>query len=422
MRRLLLITFFFPPSLKVGAVRAGGLAKHLPKFGWEPIVLTPSLPERSQPQVRLIETGHRDVVADLRKRLGFHQKPKAARQLNYTDQAAIVHSYDGLTKWLRSVIVYPDQFKGWVPFGLKAVEEFARRERVDAIISTSPANSGHVIAAHAKMLWKCPWVADLRDLWSDAGTTPWGMDFLQRSLEKRTLRPADMLVTVSDPWVEILQRTFPCKRVVRIINGFDPDDFPSSPHELTTEFSITYTGYLYGGLSDPTPVFEALAELLAEGAMRRPDVKLRFYGTSDGLPALASRFGLKDVLEIHGWVSRQESLQRQRESQLLLLFGKSMPSYSGCYPAKLFEYLASRRPILAVGGPKGVAAQLLEETGSGSQVFSKAEMREFLTKAYNEFRTGGQVLYHGRSNLIDTYNQSAMAQIFAEILDSLVPG
>jgi glycosyltransferase involved in cell wall biosynthesis len=422
MRRLLLISFFFPPSLKVGAVRAGGLAKHLPKFGWEPIVLTPSLPERIK-STAVIETGHRDVFSDLKTRLGFGQKSKPARQLDFKAQKddGTARFHNGLIKWVRSVIMYPDQFKGWVPFGVKAVEEFAQRERVDAILSTSPANSGHVIAARAKTLWNCPLVADLRDLWSDAGTTPWGLDFLQRSLEKRTLRSADLLVTVSDPWVECLQQTFPGKRVVRITNGFDPDDFPPSPSALTSTFSITYTGYLYDGQSDPTPVFEVLGELLAKGALPRNDVKLRFYGTSEGLPGLANRCGLQDVLELHGWVSREESLQRQRESQVLLLFGKSIPSYSGCYPAKLFEYLASRRPILAVGGPPGVTSQLLEETGSGLQAFSKDAMRDFFVKSYNEFRTAGQVQYQGVPSLIDGYTHSAMAEKFAGVLDGLLP-
>ncbi len=422
MRRLLLISFFFPPSLKVGAVRAGGLAKHLPKFGWEPIVLTPSLPGRTHSPVRVIETSHRDVFSDFKTRLGVRQKPKPAQQLDFRAQQAggSAHSHNRLTKWLRALISYPDQFKGWVPFGVKAAEEFALRDRVDAILSTSPANSGHLIASRAKKLWNCPWVADLRDLWSDAGTTPWGMDFLQHSLQKRTLRPADVLVTVSDPWVESLKQTFPGKPVVRITNGFDPDDLPPNPPELTATFSITYTGYLYDGQSDPTPVFEVLGELLAKDTMRRTDVKLRFYGTSEGLSALANRYGLEDVLEVNGWVSREESLQRQRESQLLLLFGKSIPSYSGCYPAKLFEYLASRRPILAVGGPRGVTSQLLEETGSGLQAFSKDAIRGFLVESYNEFRTSGQVPYRGVSNLIDGYTQLAMARKFAEVLDSLV--
>src|ERR1700722_12125552 len=117
MRRVLLITFFFPPSLKVGAVRAGGLAKHLPKFGWEPIVMTPSLVGRNQSLVKLIETGHRDVFSDLKTRLGFRQKPKPAQQLDFRSQQARGSglSHSKLVKWLRSAIIYPDQFKGWVP-------------------------------------------------------------------------------------------------------------------------------------------------------------------------------------------------------------------------------------------------------------------------------------------------------------------
>ncbi|MBV8051535.1 MAG: glycosyltransferase, partial [Acidobacteriaceae bacterium] len=262
MRRVLLISSFFPPSVKVGAVRAGGLAKHLPRFGWEAVALTPELPGRKPNHHQIIETGHRDILADFKARLGFVQKVRPARQLDFAGQQTASTTKQQMpnpvAKWLRAAIIYPDEYKGWVPFGVKALEEFAKRERIDAILSTSPANSGHIIASHAKSMWGCPWIADLRDLWSDAGTAPWGMGFLQRRLEKHTLRSADILVTVSDPWVQWLQQTFPKKSVIKIVNGFDPDDLGHGAGELTSNFSITYTGYLYLGKSDPTPVFVSL--------------------------------------------------------------------------------------------------------------------------------------------------------------------
>jgi len=425
MRRVLLISSFFPPSVKVGAVRAGGLAKHLPRFGWEVVALTPQLPGRKGNRQQIIETGHRDILADFKARLGCVQKVRPARQLDFAGQQTArttgQQKPNPVVKWLRAAIIYPDEYKGWIPFGVSALEKFAKRETVDAILSTSPANSGHIIASHAKTIWQCPWIADLRDLWSDAGTAPPGMGFFQRRLEKRTLLSADILVTVSDPWVQLLQQTFPHKPVTKIVNGFDPDDLPSGAQKLTSNFSITYTGYLYPGQSDPTPVFEALRQLIAENRISRTDVSLRFFGTSDGLVALAKRFGIEDILQVHGWVSREESLVRQRESQILLLFGKTIPSYSGCYPAKLFEYLASQRPILAVGGPRGVTAQLLTETGTGMQASSSEDICNFLANAYDEFRRSRQVQYQGISNLVNGYTQSAMVQKFAELLDSLVP-
>jgi hypothetical protein len=297
----------------------------------------------------------------------------------------------------------------------------AKNEKFDAILSTSPPVSTHLIAARAKTILGCPWAADFRDLWIDDGTPTGGLDMLHWALEKRTLRSADALITVSDPWADYLHRRYPSKLVVRATNGFDPDEYPSGAAELDSSFSITYTGDLYQGKRNPSLLFEVLAEMIAAGAIRKDVLELNFYGSSDHwLPAAASRFGLADVLRIHGFVPRGESLRRQRESQILLLLGRNVPSDSGCYPGKLFEYLAARRPILALGGLPGVMGELLEQTGAGRHVFAKADLREFLTRAYSEFQTGGQVCYGARPEAVGEYTHSGMAQKISEALDRMV--
>jgi glycosyltransferase involved in cell wall biosynthesis len=425
MRRVLLITFLFPPSPSIGAVRPGGLAKYLPRFGWEPVVLAPRLPAGSRPAVRVIETDYRDVIASLKAKVGLDPSRGLQQQLELkrSSKPGVALPHSNLINWVRSVVSYPDETKGWIPFATKAIEELARKERVDAVFSTSPPISTHLIAARAKTVLGCPCAADFRDLWSDDGAPTIGLHLLASALEKRTLRAADALITVSDPWAEYLRRRYPGKLVARATNGFDPDEYPAGPSKLDSSFSITYTGDLYQGKRDPSLLFEVLAEMILAGAIRKDEVQLNFFGSSDQwLPALANRLGLSDVLRIHGFVPRSESLRHQRESQILLLLGRNVPSDAGCYAGKLFEYLASHRPILALGGLPGVTGQLLEETGTGRQVFSRDDLRAFLTTAYGEFQASREVCYNGRPDSVAEYTHSTMTKRIADVLDLIVTG
>jgi len=142
------------------------------------------------------------------------------------------------------------------------VQEIRRQNLgIDAIVTTSPPISSHLIGREAKDILGCPWIADLRDLWTqNLGERT--SNLLQIGLEKRTLRQADGLVTVSDPWATRLERRYPEKKIWTITNGFDPDDFDSPPPPLTEEFSISYTGELYAGQRDPTLLLEVLSDLI----------------------------------------------------------------------------------------------------------------------------------------------------------------
>ena len=252
------------------------------------------------------------------------------------------------------VLSYPDSTKGWTSFALAAVQEIRRQNlKIDAIVTTSPPISSHLIGREAKNILGCPWIADLRDLWTQ-NLGEHTSNLLQIGLEKRTLRQADGLVTVSDPWATRLERRYPEKKIWSITNGFDPDDFVSPPPPLTEEFSISYTGELYAGQRDPTLLFEVLSDLIQDGTIPASELRVRFYGRIEPwLPALVEKYGLKEVVAINGPTPRLEAVAHQRESQVLLLLPWSNPKETGHHSAKLFEYLAAARPILAIGGARG---------------------------------------------------------------------
>jgi glycosyltransferase involved in cell wall biosynthesis len=421
IRKVLLITFHYPPQPAIGGLRPRALAKYLPEYGWQAIVLTPRLPDAKRQGAQFIETGYRDVLQDLKGKFGLNPRQALHQQwrlpLSTKRDTKLFHTR--AIDWLKPWLAYPDTAKGWIPLASDAIAEFAKREQVDAILTTSPPESCHIIGARAKKLLGCPWIADFRDLWTqNLAQSKHGSLKLRVRLEKKTLAAADALVTVSDPWRDRLAERYAAKPIYTITNGFDPDDFQNRPQQLTEHFSITYAGQLYQGKRDPGPLFEVLAELIGEQALPPDQIRVRFYGPPEPwLPELIARYGLQKVVELNKIVGRDEALQREMESQILLLLGWSDPKETGQHSGKLFEYLGAGRPILAVGGGRGVLTDVLEETKAGVHALSKTQLRESVLAMYREFKDSGRVRYHADSEAVEQHSHSQMARKFSDVLD-----
>ncbi|HYG99971.1 MAG TPA: glycosyltransferase family 4 protein [Terriglobales bacterium] len=426
-RRVLLIAYHYPPSRESGALRPRGLAKYLAEFGWDVTVLTASMPGTRPGNV--IQTDSSDAVADWKRRLRLRPDRGLKDQLQSrtsgsTQRAATTLINEHLVDLGRWLLTYPDPRKGWERFAVAAAERL-RGQGIEAIISTAPPLVCHMIAGKAKQFLGCPWIADYRDLWN---TDPLTLEdrsgvvgAIQRRTEKRILASCDALVTVSEPWAHRLRLRYPGKKAHAITNGFDPDEMAPADHSLTSKFSITHAGILYLGKRDPTPLLQALRDLINAGQMDASDLLLRFYGEPEPfLSPLIRKFGLERVTEMRA-VPRGEVLERQRESQLLLVLNWSGPTENGGHTGKVFEYLAASRPILACGGAPGVLRDLLQETNTGVHVLSQDQMRQVLLDAYREYKRHGRVLYRGNDNAIERYSHRNMAQKFAGLLEEVAP-
>jgi glycosyltransferase involved in cell wall biosynthesis len=428
MRRVLIVAYHFPPRPAIGSLRPMGLARHLPRYGWEPVVLTPRLPEGPRPPVQIIETDYQDVLGQWKARFGLDPKRGVHQQFSLpqakTPNRVLPHTR--LMKWLKPLLLFPDSSKGWTDFAMDAISQIKEHTAFDAILTTSPPITCNLIGVRAKQMLGVPWMADFRDLWSqDTSARNDGKNsifhFLDRRLEARILDQADALVTVSAPWAERLQQRAPKTPVQWITNGYDPEDFDFLPVPLTRSFSITYTGLLYEGKRDPTPLLEVLSELIQSGTLIRSDVEVRFYSPPEPwLIEIVRKYGLEDVVKIKAMVKREEALRSQAESQLLLLLGWHDPNERGQHTGKLFEYLGSKRPIVAVSGYRGVMSEVLEETRAGVHALSKEQLRGVLVNAYDEFRSAGRVAYHGLDSEVNAYTQQEMARRFAHLLDAMV--
>lgn len=376
--RLLIISYVFPPFNSIGGLRVGKTAKYLVEHGHDVRVLTAE--EQPYPPTAPLEIPRELVIytrwVGLSKFVGGGSKGgRAAAAVKDGRRAAVEGAApDGgaartlkksLATFARALLYFPDAYVGWTPFAVRAASRLIEGWRPDVILASSPPPTSLLVARRVSRRHGIPWVADLRDLWLEQHNyhqPPW-RKHVEKKLERRVLASAAGLVTVSQPWAETLQARHG-KAAAVVPNGFDPSDYPADVEVPFRDgrVEIVYTGLVYQGGQDPSPLFEALLELgpLAE------KVRVVFYGTYvHDLRALAARHGVERLVEVSPLVPHREALKIQMEADVLLLLLWNDPKERGVFPAKVFEYLGARRPILTLGGAGSAAAQFVRETCGG---------------------------------------------------------
>ena len=357
--RILLVTFYFPPAGGAGVQRPLKFATHLPGLGVETHVLAPDDPhwihsdadERPPTQAWI----HRVRYVGPRGR-------RPAEELHGTQGLERVTKQVGL--FGRRLLV-PDENVSFALTAVPAAIRLVRTHGIDAVVTTSPPNSIHLVGAAVKRATGVRWVADFRD--SLMANPHRRYDSLAVRLKEQgaagvarlVARRADAIVAVSEALAEEARALEPAGRVETIANGCDFDDFSGLEYHPGDRFRITHTGSFFGK-RDPRPFLEALDE---SGL----DAVARFVG---GFRAAdrewAEDRGLGDRLELHEYVPRRRALELQRDSEaLLLLIPDAGGRGKGVLSGKVFEYLAAERPIIAAVPPDGEAAKLIRETGAG---------------------------------------------------------
>jgi glycosyltransferase involved in cell wall biosynthesis len=417
VKKVLIIANLFHASPRIP-----GLAKYLPEFGWQPIILTMPLGDRPSERFgppndfrennRVIETSSppKDVGVHVKKGLSSKKYGYLRPLLKF------------LYRRYSEIVHYPDEEKGWKSLAVKAGDELLQNEDIDAMISCSSPVTTHIIAKELKEKHKIPWVADFRDLWTQNHNYQYSIlrKLFEKRLELKTLSTADALVTVSPLWTEKLKMLHKGKRTYTITNGFDPEKMSDGKANLTSTFTITRTGQIYTK-QDPTKLLAALKDLISERAVGPKDVDVRFYGPENEL--LANRieeYGLSTIVRQCGIVPREISLEKQRESQLLLLLKWEDPQERGVIPGKVFEYLAARRPVLATGGTDDVVKELLNETSAGIDAQTVEDIKSALRKLYAEYKLKGKIISQENTEKINRYSYREMAKNFVEVINKTI--
>ncbi len=427
-RSLLYITYDFPPSSAVAAVRSGKLVKYLPRFGWRPIVITADFRQAGTCQ------GAEDNLVRLRPPLlrpttSPFPMPGDATRGGYLKRS--ISAFLGIMRpiytlpLIRMVTVEP------FTWHLRARREAAKLARHDSdialVFSSYGPSSAHFAAHDVSRSANLPWVAEFRDLWTN---NPYMherhiplLTRLAQRIEVAVMRSAKLLVGISEPMKSELEAIHH-KVVVAIPSGFDPDDY-ATPVPLTPRFTLTYTGVLYGGRRDPSALFEALTSLQEEYPDILQHFELRFVGgdTETVLSRHISSQRLAHVVTFYPNVPLTESLRMQRESTALLLLSWNDPRDAGTLPAKLFQYLGARRPILATSVyPQGSIASLLSQTGCGIVANEARDIKAVLKTWLEEHGDTGKL----RSNFspdevaVSEYTWEAQARKLAHEFDVVV--
>jgi glycosyltransferase involved in cell wall biosynthesis len=384
--KVLLVTLHFPPGGGGGVQRPLKFATHLPALGIETHVLAPDDPKWI----------HTDEELQVPTQAWVHRArylgPKGRRP------AEELHGRTGLDRVARQGqlafrrLLVPDEHVSWNVTAIPAALRIARAEGIDAVITTSPPPSIHLVGSAVKRTLGIPWIADLRDSLlahphrrGDERVAARAKEQTVALIAKLVARQADAIVTAADAIADEARTLSPRGRVVSIPSGSDFDDFAGLPYTPGDRFRITHTGSFFGK-RDPKPFLRAFA------AAGLDDAVVRFVGDFRSADReVAESLDLGDRLQLLPYVPRRRSLELQRDSEVLLLLVPDAGGRGkGVLSGKVFEYLAAERPILAVVPPGGAAAALIDELGAGVTAPPDDEqaIRDALVELHARWRRG----------------------------------
>lgn len=385
--RILLITYHFPPFNQIGAVRLGKMAKYLRALGHEVRVLTANDYLRRTdldleiPADEVIYTPWLDINKP--GRLFYRQKGPVVEHADSPPPNPLVEK---LRLLYEACVNFPDDRAGWLPYLFAAGSRLIGTWRPDVIYASGAPFSALVAASLLAKRFKLPWVAELRDPWSENHhyRLPRWRKHLDTFLEHRVLASAQGLVTVTEPWAARLQDRYG-KPTACIPNGFDPSDFPIPIQpEKGKVLRLVYAGAFYPGGQNPEPLFAALKLL----GPQRESITIHFHGTTPHvLRQMAIRHGVEAQLHFTPAIPYRDSLARQMQADVLLLLLWQQPP--GVYPGKIFEYLGARRPVLAVGPANDISAQLIRERKAGEVANRPEEIAGLLSDWLSRKEAGG---------------------------------
>lgn len=422
--RVLVVSFFYPPFNSIGGLRISKMTRYLEELGWD---------------VRVLTTDRDDVPEDLPLELSTERVMRARpRDVNWLPKRVLgrervrargfevgsrLHPARTLGGLYRDLTNFPDGQIGWYRPALATAREQLRSWRPDVIFSSALPATSHLVARSLAREFRLPWVAEYRDPWTDSRSRrrAWPLYLAERRLEDRIVKDASALVAVSDAWADQLRRRFPGIVVSMIPNGFDAVDYtPGAAPPRGGPLLIRYTGRLYPR-QDAGPFLRAVRWLIDAGVATADDLQVRFVGRYLGSATELARSLrlLGSVVTIDEAISHADALAaQQRAHVLLLLLGADEDI--GWRPAKLYEYLGARRPILLTGGTaRHEARELLLSSGAGVALDGADSIARQIGLWVAELRETGAVAYHGRADRIDGFTRGSLAAHLSDVLRSV---
>jgi glycosyltransferase involved in cell wall biosynthesis len=404
-KRVLLITYHFPPSSAVGGLRLLGFTRHLPGCGWGADVVAPPVCVYEQADAGLLR-----LVPEETRRF----------DIPFPD-----------TRMTR-MLVMTIGFSAWLPMAMPTCRRLVKSGAYDAVLTSGPPHCVHEIGLDLKRRYGIPWAADFRDTWTGMEQGPFTTsvrilgDRIVARRERSTILAADAVIANTPGGAEAFRAEFAeaADRVDCVTNGYDPEDFEAVPLKAQGStpgvIDILHSGNIYAG-RDPRPVIAALAGLNAEAASipGRPRFRIHFVGHVDGfdLAAEAERAGLdRSAITIRGRVSHDQIVREMKGADILLLLDS--PGRRIGVPAKLYEYLGAARPVLALSEPGNDVGRIAGDCGLPARVAPLADDKE-IRRALLELADLSEKSLPSPSG---RYTRASLSMDLAGILDRISAG
>lgn len=429
--KVLIITYYWPPSGGSGVQRWLKFVKYLPQLGWQPYVFTPENPSFDIKDPSLLKHVPEDaevihfpiwepyeIFLKISKIFGGASANKPTAVVGSKKRSV----FQRVSTWVRGNFFIPDPRKFWVKPSVEFLEEFLESNKITKIITTGPPHSMHLIGLKLKERNpKLTWIADFRDPWSE-----WGfLDTLSLSsfvrkkhlaLEAKVLKTADRVITITPFFVRRFA-SLGNRNVDLLTNGFDEDDFKNLSYSKSHQFTIRHVGII-NEKCDPRPFMNALAEWCDENPATGGKIVIEFIGDihPEFRKFVMDSTRLKGISKFTSTMPHGELMKLYGSSSLLLIVLTGYKDAEGYMPGKLFEYIATGLPVLGIGPENGDAANLLRESGAGTMIdgLKKEAIKNALTQYYNEWSMSAVAVV--KKSSAQAYSRKAITQQLIDLL------
>ncbi len=399
MKKVLIITYYWPPAGGPGVQRWLKFVKYLPEYGVEPVVYIPENPTYPLIDEGLLAEVSPDVTIIKHKIIepyawasvfskGSTKKISSGIIPNKKKQSFVQR----MMLWVRGNLFIPDARVLWVKPSVSYLTNYIKENSIDTVITTGPPHSLHLIGLQLKEKLPVKWLADFRDPWTTIGyhkelRLSASAEKKHKALEKQVLSSADAVIVTSPTTKKEFEVLTP-KPIHIITNGYDVEKVQKQP--MDAKFTLAHIGSF---LSERNPkiLWEALAELVDENNDFREAFELKLIGavSREVLDSIVAA-KLDNYVNNLGYVSHETAIVEQRTSQVLLLVEIDSPDTRCIIPGKLFEYMVSERPVIAIGPQGADFAGIITSTNTGVFVTysEKEKLKQTLAGYFDEYKKG----------------------------------
>lgn len=424
--KVLIITYYWPPAGGPGVQRWLKFVKYFGKFNIEPVVYVPENPFYPIRDNSLIN----EIPDDIKILKQPIKEPYKLASLISKNQTKSLSSgiipekkqtfIEKLLLWVRGNLFIPDARVGWMNPSVKFLKKYLKENPIDLVITTGPPHSLHLIGLGLKKDLNIKWLSDFRDPWTTIGyhsklKLSKQAQRKHKILEANVLQTADKIL-VTSPTTKKQFETITNKEIVVVTNGFDREI--SNESRLDDKFTISHFGSLLTE-RNPELLWKVLSEIIEEDQQFSNDLKIQLAGVvSEGVIKSIEKFNLKTNLSHLGYLPHSAITSLQNKSQILLLLEIDRIETRAIIPGKLFEYLAAKRPILALGPRDSDIAPIIEETNSGIflNYSQENELKSTIKNYYRDFKKNNLRV---NSTKIENYSRKYLTKQLSEVIKSM---